>query len=244
MAIAKTRDTCAGCPIRHRAVCAYCDADELAMLERIKSYATIAPGAPIFFAREPMRHVATVVTGAAVLSRTLEDGRRQISGLMLPSDFIGRPWRDTISYDVTALSEVVLCRFDRKAFETILRDTPHVAERLLSMTLDDLDAARDWSVVLGRMAARERVSAFVLTLARRLGTPDPKVPERVTFDLPLTREAIADALGLTLETASRQMSALRRDGVIETEGRTRVVVPDLLRLQEEAQDDDDGGELG
>ncbi|ETX28693.1 transcriptional regulator FnrL [Roseivivax isoporae] len=240
MPLAPVQETCAGCPIRHRAVCAHCEPQELERLERIKSYADIAAGAPIFFAGEPMRHVASVVSGAAILSRTLEDGRRQINGLMLPSDFIGRPWRETIPFDVTAASPVRLCRFERIAFEKILGDTPHVSERLLSMTLDDLDAARDWAVVLGRMAARERISAFLLILARRLGRTDRHDPSRVTFSLPLTREAIADLLGLTLETASRQMSALRRDGVIETEGRSTVIVPDLARLQEEAQDDDDG----
>ncbi|ETX15822.1 transcriptional regulator [Roseivivax halodurans JCM 10272] len=239
----KLRENCADCPIRYRAVCAYCEPDELEVLERIKSYSEIASGQPIFFAGEPMTHVASVVTGAAVLSRTLEDGRRQINGVMLPSDFIGRPWRETIPFDVTAAGPVTLCRFERKAFEAILKETPHVSERLLSMTLDDLDAARDWAVVLGRMAARERIAAFLLFLSRRLGKPTPGNAQRITFSMPLTREAIADALGLTLETASRQMSALRRDGLIETEGRSTVIVPDLTALQDEAQDDADGSDI-
>ena len=61
------------------------------------------------------------------------------------------------------------------------------------------------------------------------------------FDLPLTREAMADYLGLTLETVSRQMSALKRDGVIELEGKRHVTVPSFERLLDEAGDDADGG---
>jgi len=61
------------------------------------------------------------------------------------------------------------------------------------------------------------------------------------FDLPLTREAMADYLGLTLETVSRQISALRKDGIIELQGKRHVTVPDFDLLIEEAGDDSDGG---
>jgi CRP/FNR family transcriptional regulator len=63
------------------------------------------------------------------------------------------------------------------------------------------------------------------------------------FDLPLTREEMADYLGLTLETVSRQVSALRRDGVISLEGKRHVTVNDFDRLLEVAGDDTDGGYL-
>lgn len=228
---------CDTCPIRHRAVCALCEPHELAVLDGIKTYREVPAGASITDAGEPMSHVASVVSGVATLSRTLEDGRRQTVGLMLPSDFIGRPGRENSPFDVTAATDVLLCRFERKNFDKILASTPHVATRLLEMTLDELDAARDWAVVLGRMTAREKVSAFLLTLSRRIGTAEGN---GVRFALPLTREAMADHLGLTLETASRQISALRRDGVIVTTGRAQVHVPDLSRLSDEAGEDSYG----
>ena len=65
----------------------------------------------------------------------------------------------------------------------------------------------------------------------------------LVFDLPLTREAMADYLGLTLETVSRQISALKKDKVIMLEGKRHVTVPDMGRLMEEAGDDADGGLL-
>ncbi|MEX0282593.1 MAG: helix-turn-helix domain-containing protein, partial [Arenibacterium sp.] len=67
--------------------------------------------------------------------------------------------------------------------------------------------------------------------------------DAVRFDLPLTREAMADYLGLTLETVSRQISALKRDKVIALEGKRRVTVYDMQQLIAEAGDDDDGGFL-
>jgi CRP/FNR family transcriptional regulator len=63
----------------------------------------------------------------------------------------------------------------------------------------------------------------------------------MVFDLPLTREAMADYLGLTLETVSRQISALKREGVIHLEGKRHVTVPDYGLLLEVAGDDSDGG---
>ena len=65
----------------------------------------------------------------------------------------------------------------------------------------------------------------------------------VAFDLPLTREAMADYLGLTLETVSRQMSGLKKDGVIRLEGKRHIVIPDFDILLDETGDDSDGGIL-
>ena len=112
------------------------------------------------------------------------------------------------------------------------------------MTLDELDAAREWMLVLGRKTAREKIASLLSIIARRDATLQLKGAEGpLVFDLPLTREAMADYLGLTLETVSRQMSALRRDGVIELQGKRHVTIPDFGRLMEEAGDDSDGGML-
>jgi CRP/FNR family transcriptional regulator, anaerobic regulatory protein len=120
--------------------------------------------------------------------------------------------------------------------------TPHVAQRLLEMTLDELDAAREWMLLLGRKTAREKIASLLAIIARRdAGLKLRATRGAITFDLPLTREEMADYLGLTLETVSRQMSALKRDGVIELEEKRRIVVPNFDRLSDETGDDADGG---
>jgi len=233
---------CSDCPIRHRAVCARCDADELAELESMKFYRSYDAGQTIVYAGDRMDFVASVVVGVATLSHMLEDGRTQMVGLLLPSDFIGRPGREVAAYDVVATTEVTTCCFRRKPFETLLVRAPRVSQRLLEMTLDELDAARDWMLLLGRKTAREKIASLLTILARR-GTPESPAATSgpIMFDLPLTRESMADYLGLTLETVSRQMSALKRDGVIVLGARRNVTVPDFARLMHEAGDDGDGG---
>jgi CRP/FNR family transcriptional regulator, anaerobic regulatory protein len=235
---------CGDCPIRHRAVCARCDADELARLEEIKYYRTFQAGQTVIWAGDRMDFVASVVTGVATLTQTMEDGRRQMVGLLQPSDFVGRPGRATAAFDVTAVSDLVMCCFRKKPFEEMMVTTPHVAQRLLEMTLDELDAAREWMLLLGRKTAREKIASLLAILARRTTMLTQKrAGGAIAFELPLTREAMADYLGLTLETVSRQMSALKKDGVILVEGNRSITVPDYDQLVEEAGDDTDGGTL-
>ncbi len=235
---------CSDCPIRHQAVCARCDDDELEKLEAIKFYRSFEAGQTVVWSGDRMDYVASVVSGIATLSQTLEDGRRQMVGLLLPSDFVGRPGRDTAAYDVTATTDLLMCCFRKTAFEDIMLTTPHVGQRLLEMTLDELDAAREWMLLLGRKTAREKIASLIAIMARRDAALKLIEPEgRVSFDLPLSREAMSDYLGMTLETVSRQISALRRDGVIEVESKRHVTIPDFDRLIEEAGDDADGGFL-
>ncbi|MEI6097822.1 MAG: Crp/Fnr family transcriptional regulator [Alphaproteobacteria bacterium] len=230
---------CGDCPIRHRAVCSRCEPDELGRLESMKYYRSFQAGQTVIWSGDRMEFVASVVTGIATLTQTMEDGRRQMVGLLLPSDFVGRPGRGVAPYDVTATTDLVMCCFRKKPFEDMMATTPHVAQRLLEMTLDELDAAREWMLLLGRKTAREKIASLLAIIARRVSGQKQRIGA-VQFDLPLTREEMADYLGLTLETVSRQMSALKRDGVIHLQEKRRILVPDLDALSNETGDDQVG----
>ena len=235
---------CGTCPIQHNAVCARCENDELIKLDKVKYYRNYEAGQPIVWCGDHMDFVASVVTGVAALTQTMEDGRTQMVGLLLPSDFLGRPGRNKVLYDVTAVSDLTLCCFRRKPFEELLASTPNISQRLLEMTLNELDAAREWMLVLGRKTAREKIASLLSIIARREASLHlSRIPDGSRFDLPLTREAMADYLGLTLETVSRQISALKRDGIIELQGTRQVHIPDFAALLAETGDDADGGML-
>ena len=235
-------ERCRDCPIRSRAICALCDADELAELERIKCYRTYAPGETIAWSGERMALVGSVVEGVATISSTLADGRRQMVGLLLPSDFIGRPGRARSGYDVVAATQVTFCMFQRPEFERMIRRSPHMERRLLEMTLDELDAAREWMLLLGRKTAREKIASLLAIMARRDAALNDTAPrDGMSFPLYISREAMADYLGLTIETVSRQISALRREGVIALQDSRVVQVPDFARLLKHAGEVADDG---
>lgn len=233
---------CSDCPIRHRAVCAYCEPEELVQLDAMKTYKTYQAGESIAWAGEKMEVLGSVVSGVATLSKTLIDGRRQMVGLLLPSDFIGRPGRENAPYDVVAANEVTICLFRKKPFERLVNDTPHLERRMLDMTLDELDAAREWMLLLGRKNAREKIASLLAIMARRDAILRHKdVVDGLRFVLPLTREAMADYLGLTIETVSRQISKLKKEGIIVLEESRHILVPNFAALLDEAGDDSDGG---
>lgn len=233
---------CSECPIRHRAVCAYCEPEDLVELDEIKSYRRFQAGETIVWAGEKMTIVGTVVSGVATLSRTLSDGRRQMVGLLLPSDFIGRTGREIAPYDVVAAHEVMICQFHKPQFEKIVATTPALERRLLEMTLDELDAAREWMLLLGRKTAREKIASLLVIIGRRHAMiTHQSVQDGLKFVLPITREAMADYLGLTIETVSRQISALKRDELIVLEDARHVRIPDFGALLDESGDDSDGG---
>ena len=209
----------------------------------MKYYRSFEAGQTILWSGDRMDFVASVVAGVATLTQTMEDGRRQMVGLLLPSDFAGRPGREIAKFDVTAVTDVTLCCFRRKPFEQLMVTTPHVSQRLLEMALDELDAAREWMLLLGRKTAREKIASLIAIIARRASLDPLSDTSVIEVDLPLTREAMSEYLGLTLETVSRQISALKKDGVILLEGKRHVHIPDMNRLLAEAGDDEDGGML-
>ena len=211
----------------------------------MKYYRSYQAGQTLVWSGDRMDFVASVVSGIASLSQAMEDGRTQMVGLLLPSDFVGRPGRDFAAYDVTATTDLVMCCFRKKPFEALMKKTPHLAQRLLEMTLDELDAAREWMLLLGRKTAREKIASLLVILTRREASlhASDNVRQR-SFDLPLTREAMADYLGLTLETVSRQISGLKREGLIELKGKRKITIPDLRALMAETGDDADGGFWG
>lgn len=221
-----------------------CDQDELTRLESIKYYRSYEAGQTVLWAGDHMEFVASVVTGIASLSQGMEDGRTQMVGLLLPSDFIGRPGRDSAPYDVVAVTNLTICAFRKKPFEELMLTTPSLAGRLLEMTLDELDQAREWMLLLGRKTAHEKIASLLTILASRDAALHKTSPgDGMSFDLPLTREAMADYLGLTLETVSRQVSSLKKSGIIKLEGKRRVIIPDIELLMGETGDDVDGGVL-
>lgn len=228
--------TCQKCPIRQQSICATCGPDELKQLEVIKTYRSYPAGVEIVGAGETPAFVGSVVSGVVKLTRTMEDGRRQMVGLLFPSDFLGRSGSRQSECDAIAATDVTLCQFDRSPFERFLESTPNIERRLLDMTMDELDAARDWLLLLGRKTAREKVASFLVVLARRapgVREADPTTNGRIRFQVPLSREDMADYLGLTIETVSRQMSALKKAGVISLlDARdVEVVSTDLLALE-------------
>ncbi len=229
---------CSSCAVRNSSLCVALSVDELHDLNVISHRKTLAPGQHHVFEGDQVRDFANVTNGVAKLVRSSEDGRMQIVGLLFPSDFIGGAvWADSDGhnklsepYSIEAVSEVELCVFSRREFHTLLRRYPSLEHTLLERTMSELQIARDWMFLLGRKTAEERVATFLFHVSDRIQTLTCKGTQ--SFDLPLGRADIADYVELTIETVSRQISKLRKAGVIEMQGNRHVVAIDRDRLGE------------
>ena len=221
-------DPCAACEARPLSVCnAIPDAD-LARLATIAVVTEVSAGQCFIGEGEPANSFFNVTAGTAKLFKLLPDGRRQITGFVATGHFLGLAVSDTYAFGAEAIERLRYCRFPRAKLRTLLDDFPLMEKRLLEVAANELVAAQEQMLLLGRKTARERLASFLL-LQSRQGMPCGHLRQR--FRLPMTRSDIADYLGLTIETVSRTLSRLRADRLIDIPTTNDVVVRSRAALE-------------
>lgn len=225
---------CQACEARHRGVCGALNPEQLVALSKQSFKHRVAPGQELVGDSEQVVNFANVLSGVVKLSKVLSDGRQQIVGLQFAPDFVGRPFKSESALNAVAATGVSLCSFPKSTIDKMIKDVPELEHRLLQQTLKELDEARDWMLTLGRKTAAEKVASFLHLVATHIDPEASVDGAAVSYDLPLTRADIADFLGLTIETVSRQMTRLRKDGIIEIEHNRQITIPDISRLERRA----------
>lgn len=218
--------SCETCVVRNRAICAGLDNNEIGALNTLGRRRNVAAGEPLIWEDDDSLLVANVIDGVLKLVTSTEDGREQIVGVAYPSDFIGRPFGQTSKASVVALTDARVCVFARNDFDRFAREHPGLEHKLLERTLAELDRTRSWMMLLGRKTAPEKIATFLLEMSERLtdtGCTAPAGPA-TRFSLPFSRQQVADVLGLTIETVSRQFTKLKNDGVVELPSRREVEI--------------------
>jgi CRP/FNR family transcriptional regulator len=229
--------TCETCVVRNRAICSALDPAELETLNAIGRRRNIAAGESLIWEGEDSVVVANVVEGVLKLTTGTADGREQIVGVVYPSEFIGRPFGTTTGYSVTALTQSRVCVFNRRDFDRFAGDHPSLGQKLLERTLGELDRTRRWMLLLGRKSASEKVASFLLELSDRLSPAncdDMDAGDTRRITLPFSRQQIADVLGLTIETVSRQFTRLKTERVIDLPSRREVTILEPATLADQA----------
>lgn len=222
--------SCDDCAVRELAVCAPLSDVELETLSKLGRHRRLMRGEPLMFEGDDNPICANVLEGVLRVDATTPGGREQTVALLYPADFLGRPYAPSSAHSVTALTDVELCVFPRGSFERAIGDMAQLENQLLRRTLDDLDRSRRWMLLLGRKSAEAKVASLLTDMAERLA------PGGGRFDLPLTRSEMADVLGLTIETVSRQLTRLAREGVIALHGRRGVELIDAGAIADRAED--------
>jgi CRP/FNR family transcriptional regulator len=220
--------SCEDCLVRHLAICGALSRDELIELEKMLSKRALEAGQQLIAEGEKGHFAYSVQQGCLKLFKSLSDGRRQIVGFLLPGDFIGLPARGDYMYSAEAVERTEVCRFPQRGFEHLFQNSPDLEHRILSIVRDEMVAAQNHMLLLGRRTARERLACFLLDFRERY--LEQNLPVDV-MRLPMSRMDIADYLGLTVETVSRMFSQMRREGLLVLPRSDSVSIPDIAKLE-------------
>jgi CRP/FNR family transcriptional regulator, anaerobic regulatory protein len=225
---------CQSCEARHGGICGVLNSEQLVFLSRHTKRRSVSGGAEVIGQGERLTSYSNILSGVVKLSKMMADGRQQIVGLQFAPDFMGRPFLAESHIAAEAAVDIEICSIPKPVIDRMIAESPDLEHKMHQQTLKELDEARDWMLTLGRKTAQEKVASFLYMIASHI---NPASPNKNQFDLPLTRADIADFLGLTIETVSRQMTKLRRDGIIEIENNRHVTCPDFGRLRRAAGND-------
>lgn len=223
--------TC-NCDVEERALCAGLTPEGMRGVRSIRGNSRLAAQQTVFREGDPAEHVYTLMSGTVKLSKLLLDGRRQIIGFLFPGDFFGFGLDGAYGYTAEAVTDVALCRFAESRLMRLAEDMPELGRRLTDRLVSELAFAQEQMLLLGRMTAREKVARFLLSLSRRAERRgEPATPIAV----PMSRLDIADYLGLTIETVSRTLTALKREGLVALPSGHMVALRDAAALRRIAE---------
>mgnify|MGYP003345675862 CR=1 FL=1 len=197
-------------------------------LRKIGTSVVVAHGRTLVEEGDPADDVFKVVEGELRSIRLLPDGRRHVVKFLMPGDYFGMSEGESYSQSVEAVGDSKLVRYPRQRFDALLAGDAAVSRRFYGLVCQELSAAQDRLLLLGRKTALERLVSFVLGIADR----QAKTRGASTGDvrLPMNRSDIADYLALTVETVSRLLTHLRSRGFIDLPTPNHIVLlkPQML----------------
>jgi len=176
----------------------------------------------IFGENEPAEYLYKVVSGSVRTYKILSDGRRQIGGFYLPGDIFGLEFTDEHSLSAEAITDSKILVIKRNAINALAGRDAAIGKQLFNLTGRELCRVQDRILLLIK-SAQERVASFLLEMAERVSGDN-------SIELPMSRQDIADYLGLTIETVSRTLTSLEGAATIEVPSSRRIVLRNRLAL--------------
>jgi len=229
---------CDRCAVRQGSWCGHLSNEVQGELANISHIRSLRIGQSIQAESETSQLLGSVVSGALRIQKTLDDGRRPLVGLLLPSDFFGRAFADYSALSIEAASDdTVVCCFDRQQFEKLAQRFPEIEHKLMLNALDELDAARDWMVLLGSRTVTQRLAIFLMMLYRRKGSDPTNAGSLV--QMPISAADRAGYLATTRETFTRITQTIKQKGVVQFHGRQHFEVLNVQQLVRMAGQDED-----
>ncbi len=211
---------CRHCPLRLQSSFKDKSPEEVAFIEEMKEdHRLVSAGSEIIYAGQTDAELFTLFSGWAFRQKSLPDGRRQILNFILPGDLVGlqASLLTAAEHSVEALTDVELCVFARKRTWTLFERMPQLAYELSWLGAREESIVDEALMSVGQRTARERMAALIMSLYRRAEHLD--LVSEQAFLFPLSRQHLADALGLSLVHTIKTWSYLRRAGYFSFDGK-------------------------
>lgn len=234
------RYPCEKCPLRSVETFRDFEADELEFVSNFKTGELIAEaGTTIFAEGSHNSHLYTVLVGWGFRFKTLENGRRQILNFVLPGDLIGLQGTllGEMQHSVEALSDMLLCVFERARLPELYRGFPSLAFDVTWLSSKEEQILDEHLLSIGQRSAEARAAYLLLFLFARAETRG--LTRGKSLALPLTQQHVADTLGLSLVHTNRVLNRLARRKIIHWQNRT-LNITNAMRLAEIAGWEPDG----
>jgi CRP-like cAMP-binding protein len=198
--------------------------DAISALSGIGVVCRFDRGEALFSVGDIARDAFQLISGTVRLYHLMADGRRQIIRFSLAGEFLALDEGTTHSLFAEAIGDVIAIRYNRERLSKFSDESSAVCRTFFENLRQDLFAAQNHLLLLGRQVPRERVAHFLLDIAARDRKCRP-------LELPMGRQDIADYLGLTIETVSRVFAELKRAGHITIPSRHGIELRDIPALR-------------
>jgi len=212
MSSAQLVNRCSICKVRTYSFCRCLDEDKLKDFSNVSFEKSFLNKQNIFLQNDQSDYLYNITEGNVKIYQLLDDGRIQIIGFLYPGDFFGSYRNNKYNYCAEAIGDLKTCVFNQKILDKYLDENPILAKELLNKTSFELTLAQDRLTVLGKLNAAERLVKFLLNISEqrnRIGWKNNPI------SLPMTRQDVADYLGITIETVSRELTNLKTSNIIK-----------------------------
>ena len=223
----KTR--CSLCKIRSYSFCRCLNDDQLEIFSKVSFEKKFTDKENIFLQNDPSTHLYNITEGNVKIYQLLDDGRIQIIGFLYPGDFFGTYKNNKYNYSAEAIGNLRVCVFDQRILDKYMDQNPILAKELLNQTSYELTLAQDRMTVMGRLNAIEKIAIFFINISnqrKRIGWQSNPI------SLSMARQDIADYLGLTIETVSREISKLKTSNIIKIISSKQLFINDFEKLNQ------------
>ena len=221
------KNRCSECNIRPYSFCRCLKEEKLKEFSKISSEKKFKNKENIFLQQDDAKNIYNITEGNVKIYQLIDDGRIQIIGFLYPGDFFGSYKNGKYNYCAEAIGDARVCTFEQKKLDYYIENNMALAKELLNQTSYELTLAQDRMGVLGKLDATERLAKFLINISeqrKRIGW------QNNPLSLPMTRQDIADYLGLTIETVSREVSKLKTSNIVKVLSAKQIYINNFDKL--------------